>query len=1680
MQPILGFALFGFIFASPLATVAIALGAASIPVIIHLINRRRYRIVQWAAMRFLLAAEKQSVKRMRLEQLILLIVRTVMILLLVLGMASVTPWAEAALAYLFPESSVLTTGRGLRTHKIIVLDGSMSMALKAGDKSCFDQARSRAIQVLENSGSGDGFSVILMGTPAQRIVPEPSDDSGRVATEIQALRVPHGNADVPGALLAIEDMLKQSPAKYEAREVYFFTDLQKATLGDPGVNEAQAVLARIGERASVIFVDVGVDGIANVAVTSLKLDSDLVTTGTEITVKATLRRFGGDDKKSVIVELLVGRAKELASDPPFELRVLQQKDVPVAPGAAGEVVSFTFKLATAGEYAIQVRTTADAMEPDDARTLIVTAKDSVPVVLVNGKPAVKPQEKGTGFLEDALNPFETGPAPRNVAPRCKVLTESQFSDAALGDLSATDCVFLCDVARLSPAEVRRLENHVQKGGGVVFCMGPHVDIEAYNRLIYRDGAGILPAKLVGIQKALSDRTFQLHATDENIRLPPLQVFAGEYRSSLFSPRFREYIRTELAPRTKARTILSFMPEPLDPKRAEAPSDPERTPLPADDPAVIIMPVQQGRVALLTTTANADWTSWPIAPSYMPFIQELFKYMVAGRLHERSATVGDTIEEFMPASNAGLPFTVQTPDGRTETGTIRQQEESAVLRFSDTSQSGIYRIKVGDNPRERLFAVNVPVTTASQRGTESDPARLDHAELETQFPGIDLQIVTDPKDVVGRTGVASAGSPGRMGAFIARLLLYLFFALLLAETLLAQRLAHHSQTISATPPAAGWLLPSALGFVALTLFVGTAFCLGHAWWTGDFLGFLPEWLRSNAEAALGVPKPVPGESTRWRLEFSSFLPGPANYQLWLVGAIILCSVALVVGTYRREGRNAGPGYRMLLSGLRLFLILLTIVVLLPQARVWFERQGWPDVVLLIDTSESMSATDHYEDSKVRAAAEKLIAQLPPDFPSNGVDSTQRLQLVQALLAGQKSNWIEELAARHQFKVHVYRCASRAERLANVTEPDEKDAAVTAIRQLKPDGQSSQLGGAVRQVLNDFRGSSLTAIIMLTDGVITEGEDLVQASQHAAKAGVPLYLVGMGDSHEPKDLILHDLRAEDAVFVNDRVVFEARVTSRGYKNARTVQVTLYEKKADGTRKSVATERITTDPQGKPVKVRLVHQPTEAGEKVYVMEVAEQSDEVQKDNNRLEHTVLVRPAKPVRILYIDGFPRPEYRYLKTLLERESADDQKNKSLELQVLLLEAQEQFATQDKSARADFPTREELNNLDVVILGDVNPRHAKLGERNLGLLVDFVRERGGGLLFQPGEHFGLKVWKDSCLASVLPIEVDPSPPTPLPQGERERTEGFRPEPTPVGLLHPILRLNPDETENRAIWKKLAPLYWYADGYKLAPAAEVLAVNPRAKFAHARPGIGPEHQPIIAQHFVGAGRCIFLGSDETWRWAFREDVIRFNQFWIQTVKYLARTGLGRIELRVDRQTPYRRGEPIRTTLRFPDDTPPPADAGPIKVTIERRPLRNSPGAGQAPDVTTLKLAKLEGSRGTYETVLTQTPEGEYSIWLSAPLVPNQKPRTECRVLPPPGEMEQLLMNRADLERAAEQSHGRFYTLADADQLPNDLPTGSRLVMKTPGPPWLLWNHLTLFLLVVGLFTTEWVLRKRKHLL
>src|SRR5207248_7543905 len=165
-----------------------------------------------------------------------------------------------------------------------------------------------------------------------------------------------------------------------------------------------------------------------------------------------------------------------------------------------------------------------------------------------------------------------------------------------------------------------------------------------------------------------------------------------------------------------------------------------------------------------------------------------------------------------------------------------------------------------------------------------------------------------------------------------------------------------------------------------------------------------------------------------------------------------------------------------------------------------------------------------------------------------------------------------------------------------------------------------------------------------------------------------------------------------------------------------------------------------------------------------------------------------------------------------------------------------------------PTRAELNQYDVILLGDVDPSPPHDNGRMVQFLKDVasaVRDGGRGLLLIAGERYAPHAYKDSPLRDVLPIDITNDRPPDEPEGGR--TESYRPELTQFGRMHQIFSFN--EKDNEPIWKALREMYWYAEGYQPKPAAEVLAVHPTVK---AVGGVGSKEgkHPLVVCQFVGA--------------------------------------------------------------------------------------------------------------------------------------------------------------------------------------------------------------------------------------
>ncbi len=807
----------------------------------------------------------------------------------------------------------------------------------------------------------------------------------------------------------------------------------------------------------------------------------------------------------------------------------------------------------------------------------------------------------------------------------------------------------------------------------------------------------------------------------------------------------------------------------------------------------------------------------------------------------------------------------------------------------------------------------------------------------------------------------------------------------------------------------------------------------------------DWLLEKLADRLGVASPSAGEAISPRIRFDQ--PWPQ----WLLVLTALGSVALVIWLYRRE-TGARPGYRMILAGLRIGVILLAMFML-SEAVLSVERTGLPYLTILIDDSASGRIADQYADPKIKAGLDALVAK----GRARGVASettiapTSRLELARALLLRDDAKLIRELERQH--KVRIYRVSTAARLLAKVDRTQDVPRAVELVRGLEPGGAESRLGDALKQVLTELRGAPPSAMVLLSDGRTTDGESLTKAAEGAARKGVPIYAVGLGSAEPARDVELGELLVDDVVFVDDAVRFQVKVSARGFASD---PLRLRLKERDPSSADPKAERelesieIPAPLDGQPRKVELIHRPRTTGTRGYIVEVDPLPRELQTANNRIERTVVVRKEK-LKVLLVDGEPRYEYRYVKNYLERDE-------TIDLSVVLLSSDPEYSDQDRSALPTFPaSKEDLHAYDVVLLGDADTGF--LSQTQMTNLVTFVTEKGGGVLFIAGDLYNPLSYKGTPLELLLPFELSDAR---NPTAAGPAVPSFRPELTLEGRASPIFRFGDDDASSTRVWLGLPELYWYFEAPRKKPAALVLAEHPTAMGSDGK-------LPLVLYQFVGAGKSMFHAFDDTWRWRFRTGDQYFGRFWVQTVRFLARSRLAgqrQAELQTDRRR-YERGKPIEFRARFPN--PALAPGGDLTVEVAR--------GGQGSRKITLKL--VPGSRNVFEGVLPQAAEGDYEArLLPPPVLEGPIPTTSFRVEAPVGEFEHIEMNQAELMRVAEATGGKYYSPLAVETLLGDLPKPSKVPLDTD-PPITLWNSWPVFTLFLILITLEWVLRKRRQM-
>lgn len=458
-----------FAFLNPLLLWALPL--AAVPIIIHLLNRRRFKIVPWAAMEYLLAALKRNRKRIRMEQWLVLLLRVLAVLLLV-----------------FLVSRPQLGGGGLlrsTTHHIVLLDDTGSMTQRSGSSNLFDKAQDRVREVADKLGqtrSGDLFSLVRTSRPtqpdlwAQRVGPDLGTRTGQLLKEMS---VGDGTMEL-GELLQLTKK-RAAEQKDASRTVYHLvTDLRAVDWVSEDDKPRSALVSALAgvDEGAVEVLPIGAHDTDNLAITAVRSKDRVSTTGLPTEFSVDVQNVGLD----------ASNPGEVAVEVDGQSRVVQ----PVPQLAPGERASVDFQhtFFTAGFHRIDASfpTPADTFPLDDRRTLALEVTDRVHILLVDGDPGDSNEGSETFFLTVALDPGGDAVSGNDV----QVVSDSTLAET---DLKPFDMVWLCNVPAPSEAVVQQLEQFVAAGGGLICFLGGQVDVPRYNELLFKSGKGLLPLQL---------------------------------------------------------------------------------------------------------------------------------------------------------------------------------------------------------------------------------------------------------------------------------------------------------------------------------------------------------------------------------------------------------------------------------------------------------------------------------------------------------------------------------------------------------------------------------------------------------------------------------------------------------------------------------------------------------------------------------------------------------------------------------------------------------------------------------------------------------------------------------------------------------------------------------------------------------------------------------------------------------------------------------------------------------------------------------------------------------------------------------------------------------------------------------------------------------------------------------
>jgi uncharacterized membrane protein len=715
---------------------------------------------------------------------------------------------------------------------------------------------------------------------------------------------------------------------------------------------------------------------------------------------------------------------------------------------------------------------------------------------------------------------------------------------------------------------------------------------------------------------------------------------------------------------------------------------------------------------------------------------------------------------------------------------------------------------------------------------------------------------------------------------------------------------------------------------------------------------------------------------------------SGWPLWLLYALGVLGTALIIGALVWK-RGSLRWWQLGTLGILQAAMLALVLFVVWQPALVNERllRGENAVAIMLDTSSSMALTD---------------------------GEGSRMAQAQALLTPEA---LAELG--ETYTILPFAFAASASSLPSFTEIPEP-------------GTASNLGQSLLQTLRNASSSSLGAVLLISDGADNSGAIPQNILNEIIGFGVPIHAVGIGREAIPEDLELEEVVLPAKALAG--TTLSARVNIR-HDQGGLARVKVY----DGDTFLTTTE-VELSPDLNSTMTFIDVEVPEPGQLDLRFTLDPINGERNLANNSRARVVDV-PEGKYRILYIEGEPRWEYKFMQRALN----DDP---SIQLSTLLKVTPNKYYRQGidepEQLAEGFPTeRSELFSYDALIIGSMQV--GEFTQEQQEMIRDFVSERGGSLMMLAGlSGLGLGGWGESVVNEVLPSRLS-----------LEDADFVR-EQVPVvltasGRAAPMLKFSDSDTENSTLWSELPAVADYQKLGPLRPAATTLL----------EANIDGRNQPLLVSQPYGRGQSFILATGGTWRWqmSLPLDDMRHETFWRQLARNLVANSPRPFELSA---TVENENIVVRAELRDPDAE---ENQG-LAITAV--------ASSDTNELVNLELLPVAGRPGIYEAAFAPASNGLYSVEAISrkdeELVSSVRTATRYDQ---GQEAFGIRQNRALLERVSEVTGGQYWTPAQWGDIPEAISFSTAGI--TEQQISYLWDAPLFFLLLLILKTAEWLLRR-----